>query len=153
VAEGRFVEAIVLDLRQFAARVGRPDARAQPGIFDGRTSNPPEAVPRGLRRSQEAQGLEGAHGRGYARPSVGSGGQPGQRARARHVAELADAVQEATGDSVELAFVDQGYTGEDAAEDAAERALCWSGQTARKPKKGFVLFAEAVGRGSAVSPG
>src|SRR5215469_14418323 len=35
------------------------------------------------------------------------------------VAELAEQVQAATGDSVEVAFVDEGYTGEQAATDAA----------------------------------
>jgi transposase len=39
------------------------------------------------------------------------------------VGDLADAVQEATSWSVELAFVDQGYTGEDPAEAAAERGI------------------------------
>ena len=34
------------------------------------------------------------------------------------VKELAQAVQEATGDNVQLAYVDQGYTGEQPAADA-----------------------------------
>lgn len=33
------------------------------------------------------------------------------------VAELAEQVQQVTGDHIEIAFVDQGYTGEQAAED------------------------------------
>jgi hypothetical protein len=32
-------------------------------------------------------------------------------------------VQEATGDSVELAYVDEGYTGERAAEEAEDRGM------------------------------
>jgi transposase len=39
------------------------------------------------------------------------------------VATLADAVQEATGDSVNLAYVDQGYTGERAAKAAADHGI------------------------------
>jgi hypothetical protein len=37
------------------------------------------------------------------------------------VGELAEAVQEASGESVELAYVDQGYTGEQPAEEAEAR--------------------------------
>jgi hypothetical protein len=40
-----------------------------------------------------------------------------EQERAR-VGELAEAVQEATGESVELAYVDQGYAGEQPAEEA-----------------------------------
>lgn len=40
------------------------------------------------------------------------------------VGEVAEAVQDATGDHVEVAFVDQGYTGEPAADAAADQGLC-----------------------------
>ena len=39
---------------------------------------------------------------------------PASEQEREHVGELAEAVQEATGESVELAYVDQGYTGEKA---------------------------------------
>lgn len=39
------------------------------------------------------------------------------------VATLADTAQEASGDSVDLAYVDQGYTGERAAKAAAVRRI------------------------------
>ena len=39
------------------------------------------------------------------------------------VAQLAKQVQEVTGESVEVAFVDQGYTGQTAAEDAQNRVF------------------------------
>jgi hypothetical protein len=39
------------------------------------------------------------------------------------VGELAEAVQEATGESVELAYVDQGYAGEQPTEEAAAHGL------------------------------
>jgi hypothetical protein len=39
------------------------------------------------------------------------------------VAELSKAVQEVTGQSVEVAFVDHGYTGEQPAADAAQAGL------------------------------
>lgn len=56
------------------------------------------------------------------------------------VADLAEAVQEATGETVELAYVDQGYTGDEPAEAAKSHGieLC----VVRHPevKKGFVLL-------------
>jgi len=39
------------------------------------------------------------------------------------MAELAEQVQATTGDAVKVAFVDQGYTGEQAAEDAAQHGM------------------------------
>ena len=54
-----------------------------------------------------------------------------------HVGELAGAVQEATGESVELAYVDQGYTGERAAEKVETH-----GMRLEVVKRGFVLFKE-----------
>jgi transposase len=53
---------------------------------------------------------------------------------------LAAAVQEATGQSVELAYVDQGYTGEQPAEDAAAYGLQLAVVKLPDVKKGFVLL-------------
>ncbi|CAA9532961.1 MAG: Mobile element protein [uncultured Thermomicrobiales bacterium] len=56
------------------------------------------------------------------------------------VGELADAVQEATGTNVEVAFVDQGYTGEDPAEEAEARGIELAVVRLPEAKKGFVLL-------------
>jgi transposase len=56
------------------------------------------------------------------------------------VAALAEAVREATGASVELAFVDQGYTGEAAAESAAAHGLRLEVVKLPEAKRGFVLL-------------
>jgi len=56
------------------------------------------------------------------------------------VGELADAVQEATGWTVELAFVDQGYTGDDPAEEAEARGIDLAVVRLPEAKKGFVLL-------------
>jgi transposase len=56
------------------------------------------------------------------------------------VAELAAAVQDATGEHVEVAFVDQGYTGEQAAEDAAAQGIRLQGVKLPEARKGFVLL-------------
>ena len=56
------------------------------------------------------------------------------------VAALAEAVQEATGSTVELAFVDQGYTGERAATDAAAHGTRLEVVKLPQAKRGFVLL-------------
>jgi transposase len=59
--------------------------------------------------------------------------------RAR-VGELAEAVQEATGESVELAYVDQGYAGEQPAEEAAAHGMRLEVVKHEEAKRGFVLL-------------
>lgn len=56
------------------------------------------------------------------------------------VAALAAAVQEATGESVEVAFVDQGYTGVGAADDAAAHGIRLEVVKLADVKRGFVLL-------------
>ncbi len=56
------------------------------------------------------------------------------------VAELAEAVQAATGETVEVAFVDQGYTGEQAAEAAAAHGIRLEVVKLPEAKRGFVLL-------------
>jgi transposase len=61
---------------------------------------------------------------------VGSLGQllallitPANEQERAQVAALAEQVQEATGETIELAFVDQGYTGEQPAEHVAQHGI------------------------------
>ena len=54
--------------------------------------------------------------------------------------ELACLVQEATGESVELAYVDQGYTGEETAEAAKAKGIRLEVVKHPEAKKGFVLL-------------
>jgi len=56
------------------------------------------------------------------------------------VGELARQIQEATGDSVEVAFVDQGYTGDQPAEDAAAHGIRLEVVKLPTAKHGFVLL-------------
>jgi transposase len=56
------------------------------------------------------------------------------------VEELAAAVQQATGESVELAYVDQGYTGEKAAEEAEAHGMRLEIVRHEEAKRGFVLL-------------
>lgn len=54
--------------------------------------------------------------------------------------EPAEKVQEVTGDVVEVAFVDQGYTGERAVEEAAAHGIQLEGVKLAEAKKVFVLL-------------
>jgi len=56
------------------------------------------------------------------------------------VAELAAAVQRATGDQVQVAFVDQGYTGEKPAAAAAQHGVHLEVVKHHEAKRGFVLL-------------
>jgi transposase len=56
------------------------------------------------------------------------------------VAKLAEAVHEATGESVELAYVDQGYTGDHAAEAAGAHGIALEVVKLPEAKHGFVLL-------------
>ncbi|NDD64991.1 MAG: IS5 family transposase, partial [Acidobacteria bacterium] len=56
------------------------------------------------------------------------------------VAELANRVQEETAETVEVAFVDQGYTGENAADAAAEHGIKLEVVKLSTTKRGFVLL-------------
>lgn len=56
------------------------------------------------------------------------------------VAQLAEQVQTVTGETVEVAFVDQGYTGEAAAQAAAEHGMRLEVVKLPDAKKGFVLL-------------
>jgi transposase len=56
------------------------------------------------------------------------------------VAQLAKEVQELTGEMVEVAFVDQGYTGEEAAEAAEAQGIRLEVVKLPEAKRGFVLL-------------
>lgn len=56
------------------------------------------------------------------------------------VARLAAEIQDATGDSVSLAYVDQGYTGEAAAKAAAAEGITLHVVKLPEAKRGFVLL-------------
>lgn len=65
---------------------------------------------------------------------------PASEQERAQVAELAEAVQTATGERVELAYVDQGYTGEEAAQEAQEHGIQLEVVKLPEAKRGFVLL-------------
>jgi transposase len=65
---------------------------------------------------------------------------PANEQERAQVGELAEKIQAVTGEHVELAFVDQGYTGEDAASAAEEHGIRLEVVKLPEAKKGFVLL-------------
>jgi len=65
---------------------------------------------------------------------------PGDAQDRAQVGQLAAAVQEATGETVELAFVDQGYTGSAPAEAARTNGIALPVVRTPEAKHGFVLL-------------
>ena len=56
------------------------------------------------------------------------------------VEKLAEAVQEITGENIELAYVDQGYSGENAAQAAEKHGVRLEVAKQTEVKRGFVLL-------------
>src|SRR5215212_6796917 len=65
---------------------------------------------------------------------------PANEQEREHVGKLAETVQEATGESVELAYVDQGYTGERPATEAETHGMRLEVIKHEEAKRGFVLL-------------
>jgi transposase len=141
LAAGCF-EAIVHDLRAVLrfAEGRRPEPST--AIFDGRT----------LQSSVESGSRAGYDGYKRKRGSkvhlaVDTMGHllalhvtPADEQERAQVAALSQAVQEATAESVSLAYVDQGYTGEEAEVDAASEGIHLEVVKLPGTKRGFVLL-------------
>src|ERR671913_564507 len=141
IAAGVF-EAMVHDLRALLRLAsGRtPDPSA--AILDSRTlRSSPESGHRagydGAKRKKGSKVHAAVDTLGHLLALVVSPADEQERA---WVGELARAVQEATGESVELAYVDQGYTGERAAEEAEAHGMRLEVVKHEEAKRGFVLL-------------
>jgi transposase len=71
--------------------------------------------------------------------------RPANEQEREHVGELAQSVQEATGESVELAYVDQGYTGERPATEAQTHGMRLEVVKHEEAKRGFSCYYRAAG--------
>ena len=130
------------------------DLRAVLRLAQGRTAEPSAAIldSRTLRSSPESGERAGYDGAKRKRGSklhlaVDTLGHllalhvtPASADDRAEVGRLAAAVQETTGQSVELAYVDQGYTGERAAEAAEAHGIALEVVKLPEAKKGFVLL-------------
>jgi transposase len=135
-------ETIIADLRALI-RLGEGRAPAPTAaIFDSRTlqSTPESGARAGWDGAKRRKGTK-------IHLAVDTLGQflalvvtPADDQDRAQVAELADAVQAATGESVELAFVDQGYTGDQPATDAADAGIALEVVKLPQAKRGFVLL-------------
>jgi transposase len=135
-------EAIVQDLRVMLrlaeGRAGQPSA----AIFDSRTlQSTPESGPRagydGAKRKRGSKVHLAVDTLGHLLALHVTAANAQDRAQ---VEELAEQVQAVTGDAVEVAFVDQGYTGDQPAQDAAAHGLHLEVVKLPEAKKGFVLL-------------
>ena len=135
-------EAIVHDLRALLrlAQGREPDPSA--AIFDARTmQSTPESGARagydGHKRKKGSKVHAAVDTLGHL---LALSVTPANEQERAQVAELAAAVQDVTGHSVEVAFVDEGYTGEKPAEAAREHGIALEVVKLPEAKKGFVLL-------------
>lgn len=135
-------EAIVNDLRIILRMADGRKAQPSAAILDSRT----------LQSTPESGGRAGYDGHKRRKGSkvhlaVDTLGHllalhvtPANEQDRAQVTELVNAVQEVTGQSVQVAFVDQGYTGEEVAEAAQEQGIELRVVRLPEAKRGFVLL-------------
>src|SRR5215212_7389884 len=139
-------EEMVHDLRVLLLRLSEhraPDPRAT--ILDSRTlqSTPESGSRGGYDGAKRKKGTKGTK----VHAAVDTLGHllalhvtPANEQEREHVGELAESVQEATGESVELAYVDQGYTGERPATEAETHGMRLEVVKHEEAKRGFMLL-------------
>jgi len=135
-------EALVHDLRSLLREIAERAPQPSAAIFDSRTlQSSPESGARA-----EYDGAKRRRG-SKVHIAVDTLGQllallvtPANQQDRAQVAELAAQVQEATGETVEVAFVDQGYSGDQAAEDAEAHGIRLEVVKLPTAKRGFVLL-------------
>lgn len=139
-------EAMVHDLRLLLRLAAGREAQPSAAIFDGRTiQSTPESGSRGgydgHKRKKGSKVHMAVDTLGHLLGLYVTSANEQERAQwAPEVDELARQVQDATGDHVQVAFVDQGYTGEDAAQAAHKHGIELIVVKLSEAKKGFVLL-------------
>jgi transposase len=141
MAAGVF-EAMTQDLRRLLRVLSGRAEEPTAAVFDSRTAqSTPESGARagydGAKRRKGSKTHMAVDTLGHLLALHVTAADEQDRAQ---VARLAADVRAATGDSVELAFVDQGYTGEQAAGDAGKRGIALSVVKLPEAKRGFVLL-------------
>jgi len=140
--KARVFEAMVTDLREVLRLTTGKKAQPTAVIFDSRTlQSTPESGGRaeydGAKRKKGSKTHIAVDTLGNLLALLVTPANEQDRAL---VGELAEKVQAATGETVELAFVDQGYTGEAAAQQAEEYGMRLEVVKLAEAKKGFVLL-------------
>ena len=141
IAAGVFA-AMIYDLREFLRMLDGRDPKPSAAIFDSRT---PQSTP----ESGDRAGYDGAKRKKGSKvhlavdtlgPLLSLHVTPANEQDRDQVGKLAKAVQKQTDKSVELAFVDQGYTGQKPAEAAKKQKIELSVVKLPEAKRGFVLL-------------
>jgi transposase len=135
-------EAIVHDLRAVLRLAQGRNAEPSAAIFESRTlPSTPESGTRagydGVQRRRGSKVPMAVDTVGHLLAAYVTAASEQDRS---HVTTLAATVQEATGATVEVAFVDQGYTGVQAAQDAQAQHMRLEVVKLPEAKKGFVLL-------------
>lgn len=135
-------EAMAHDLRKVLRMASGKEANPSAAILDGRTlQSTPESGGRagydGYKRKKGSKVHIAVDTLGHLLALTVTPANEQERAQ---VEELAGAVQKVTGDKVQVAFVDQGYTGQEPAEKAAEQGIDLIVVKLEEAKKGFVLL-------------
>lgn len=141
IAAGVF-EAMVKDLRELLRMLSGRDPQPSAVILDSRTlQSTPESGQRagydGAKRKNGSKVHAAVDTLGHLLALHVTAADEQDRDQVR---KLAKTVQENTEQQVELAFVDQGYTGEKAAADAKKRGIELSVVKLPQAKRGFVLL-------------
>lgn len=135
-------EALVHDLRMLLREIAERAQQPSAAIFDARTlQSTPESGARagfdGHKRRKGSKVHLAVDTLGHLLALLVTPANEQERAQ---VAELAEQVQDVTGESVEVAFVDQGYTGEQPASDAEAHGIRLEVVKLPTAKRGFVLL-------------
>lgn len=138
----RCFEAMAHDLRAIVRVLASREPSPSAAVFDSRTvSSTPESGARagydGYKRRKGSKIHIAVDTLGHLLALRVTPASEQDRAQ---VGELAKATQEATGESVRLAFVDQGYTGEAPAKAAEESGMSLEVVKLSEIKRGFVLL-------------
>lgn len=135
-------EAMVHDLRALLRVAQGRQADPSAAILDSRTlQSTPESGERagydGAKRKRGSKTHMAVDTLGYLLTLFVTPANEQDRAQ---VHQLAQEIQEVTGESVELAFVDQGYTGDQPAGEAANHGIQLEVVRLPEARKGFVLL-------------
>lgn len=135
-------EAIVDDLRALLRLAEGRSAQPSAAIFDSRTlqSSPESGARAGYDGAKRRRGSKVHMAVDTLGHLLALHVTPASQQERDEVEQLAQAVQAATGESVSLAYVDQGYTGRQTAEDAHMHGINLEVVTLSTVKRGFVLL-------------
>jgi Transposase DDE domain len=124
-------------LREYARRKQQPTVM----ILDSRTiqSTPESGWRAGYDEAKRRKGSK-VHATADTGHMLALHGTPTDEQDRTQVGQLAEAVQELTEENVELAYVDQGVAGENAASAAATHGIQLEVVDMQKAKRGFVLL-------------